>query len=243
MKTENANPGGEARVREIEIKKAFKEYRDYDLEQDFKFPYHLTPYQGCTFGCVYCFNTKTDKYWAEKRAEGEVVAARNIVSLVRQELPIITENSSLPLIVRIGTEAEIYGPAEEKYQLTRGILNEFLQYKDKWKGEIPTKSELVLRDIDLLKQLDFHVTMTIVTTNDGLAKKLEPSAPSSSQRIETLRKLREAGIRCRIRCEPYLPGISDLENLEKIKDELGIEKVKVKKLNYYSLDEIRSMMG
>lgn len=229
-------------VKEIQIDRAFKIHRDFDLEEDFKYPYHLTPYQGCTFGCVYCFNTKNKKYWAHLDGKNQIVVAKNIVDLAKQELPEISKNSDMPLIVRIGTEAEIYGPAEREYKITRGLLEEFIKYPQ-WKGEIPTKSDLVLRDVDLLKQLDFHVTITIVTTNEDYAKKLEPYAPSVARRIEVLRELRQNGIKCRIRCEPYLDGISDVDNLLKIKEELGLEKVKVKKLNYYTLNKVKKMAG
>lgn len=238
-------------VKEVQLDKAFKAHTDFNLEEDFRYPYHLTPYQGCSFGCVYCFNTKTDKYWnqidgADKQSEGrdrikQIAVATNIASLVREELPTITTSGALPLWVRIGTEAEIYGPAEERYRVMSGVLEQFIGYPG-WKGEIPTKSSLVLRDLHLLKQLDFHVTMTIVTTDEGLASRLEPYAPSVAERIDTLRHLRSEGVRCRIRCEPYLEGISDLDNLERIKEELGIEKLKVKKLNYYTLDEIKKMI-
>lgn len=231
------------RIKEIKLKRAFKIHRDFDLEKDFRYPYHLTPYQGCTFGCVYCFNTKIKKYWRDiDRQDNQIVVAKNIVDLVKNELSVISKNSSLPLIVRIGTEAEIYGPVEKEYRITRGILEQFTKYPQ-WKGEIPTKSDLVLRDLDLLKQLDFHVTITIVTTNEDLAAKLEPYAPIVSRRIEVLRQLRQNGIKCRIRCEPYLEGISDVENLLKIKEELGLEKVKVKPLNYYTESEIKQMIG
>jgi len=231
-------------IKEIKLDRAFKIYRDFNLEEDFKYPFHLTPYQGCSFGCVYCFNTVNKEYWTSLDPNGrdkQIAVATNIVDLLKKELPEVS-SMDLPKVVRIGTEAEIYGPPEEKYKITRGILEQFINYPG-WKGEIPTKSDLVLRDIDLLKKLNFHVTVTIVTTNESLAEKLEPYAPSVKRRIETLRELRANGINCRIRCEPYLEGISDVDNLLKIKDELGLEKVKVKHLNYYTLDEIKKMIG
>jgi DNA repair photolyase len=230
-------------VKEVNLKKAFKVHEDYNIEEDFKYPYHLTPYQGCAFQCVYCFNYKRDKYWKNvDDVTGQIVVGANIVDVLRQELPLVTMDSKLPLVCRIGTEAEIYGPAEEKYGLMRGILQEFAKYPG-WHIRIPTKSDLVLRDVDLLKKLDCMVPVTLTTMDDSVAKKLEPNAPSVSRRIEVLRELRRNGIRCRIRCEPYIEGISDTSGMEKLAEELGLEEVKVKKLNYFSVDEIVERMG
>ena len=229
-------------IREIELEKAFKIHEDFDIEKDFKYPYHLTPYQGCTFQCVYCFNNRNPKYWTKvDKKDSEIVVAKNIVDLVQGELGLITPNSQLPLICRIGTEAEIYGPAEEHYKLTRRILEAFTRYPE-WHLRIPTKSDLVLRDIDLLQELDALVTMTLVTTIPAYAEKLEPNAPSVRARLQTLKQLRDAGIKCRIRCEPYIEGISDVENMEKVKEWLGLEEVKVKPLNYFTQEEIMKFL-
>lgn len=231
------------RIKEIELKKAFKVHRDYNIEEDFRYPYHLTPYQGCAFQCVYCFNYKNPKYWKNiEDKQSQIVVAKNIVDLVRQELTEITRSSDLPLMVRIGTSAEIYGPAEEEYRITRGILEEFAK-SNGWHIRIPTKSDLVLRDIDLLQQLDCLVTITLTTTSEDYASKLEPKAPTVAKRLEVLKELRKKGIRSRIRCEPYLEGISDVENMLRIKEELGLEEVKVKKLNYYHPEEILKYLG
>lgn len=234
--------GKDFTVKEIALEKAFKEYENYDIEKDFRYPYHLTPYQGCAFRCRYCFNYKSSKYWTDiDDRKNQIVVATNIVDLVREELPNIKESPKMPLMVRIGTEAEIYGPAEETYMLTRGILEAFRETGG-WHIRIPTKSDLVLRDKDILKDLDCMVTTTLTTTDEDNARKLEPHAPSVERRVDMLRNLREAGIRCRIRCEPYIEGISDLENMEMIKDDLGLEEVKVKPLNYFSREEIMRLI-
>ena len=230
-------------VKEIQIKKAFKEHEDFNIMEDFSYPYHLIPYQGCAFQCVYCFNYKNPKYWKNiEDKKSEIVVATNIIDLVKQELQEITNNPKLPLVLRIGTEAEVYGPAEEKYNLTRQILQEFVKYPQ-WHIRIPTKSDLILRDIDILKQLDCLVTFTLSTTDEGYASKLELNAPSVKRRIDAMSKLRKNNIKCRIRCEPYLEGITDIGNMLKIKQELKLEEIKIKPLNYFSEDEVLREAG
>ncbi|MBD3247638.1 radical SAM protein [Candidatus Pacearchaeota archaeon] len=231
------------KVIEVNAEKAFRKYDNYDIEKDFRYPYHLTPYQGCVFQCVYCFNYKKSKYWKNiEDRKNEIVVVKNMPELVSKEIKKLNMENH-PKIVRIGTEAEIYGPAEKEYNITRKILEEFAKYGKMWKIYIPTKSDLILRDIDLLKKLNVVVTVTIVTTNEKLAKKLEPHAPSVKRRIEVLRELRKNKIPCRIRCEPFLEGISDVENINKIKNELDLIEVKVKKLNYFTLDEVKKRAG
>lgn len=235
----------EYEVKKIMLSHAFGIHLDYDIEKDFKYPYHLTPYEGCVFKCAYCFNNALSKYWSHlnngKEKPNEIAVAVNIVELIQNELPLINMISKLPLIVRIGTEAEIYGPAEKEYRLMPQIFNEFLKYP-KWEIRIPTKSDLILRDIPLIKKLNVLVTITIVTTDDETAKIIEPFAPLPSRRIEVLRNLREHGIRCRVRCEPYICGISDLDNIMKLKKELELEEIKIKPLNYYSEEEILNIV-
>lgn len=227
-------------VKEIILPHAFGIHLDYDIEKDFKYPYHLTPYEGCVFKCVYCFNGYTSKYWShldKKDKPNEIAAAINIIELIQHELPLINVISKLPLIVRIGTKAEVYGPVEKEHKLMPRILNEFLKYP-KWQIYIPTKSDLILRDIPIIKKLNVLVTITLTTTDDEMAKKIEPFAPLPSKRIEVLKTLRENEIKCRIRCEPYLPGVSDLDNMMKLKKELKLEELKIKSLNYCSEEEI-----
>ncbi len=230
----------EYEIKEIALSHAFGIHPDYDIEKDFKYPYHLAPYEGCAFGCKYCFNNINSKYWPhinKKEKPNEIAAAINIVQLIQSELPLINAISKLPFIVRIGTKAEVYGPAEQKYGLMPQIFNEFLKYP-KWHIYIPTKSDLILRDVPIIKKLNVLVTITLVTTDDEAAKKIEPFAPPPSARIKVLEILKENGIRCRIRCEPYIYGVSDLDNMMKLKKELDLEELKIKPLNYYSEEEI-----
>lgn len=229
----------EYEVKKIMLSHAFGIHLDYDIEKDFKYPYHLTPYEGCVFKCAYCFNNYTSEYWPhlEKNKPNEIAVATNIVELIQNELPLINIISKLPLIVRIGTKAEVYGPVEKEYKLMPRILNEFLKYP-KWQIYIPTKSDLILRDILIIKKLNVLVTITLTTTDDEKTEKIEPFAPPPSRRIEVLKTLRENDIKCRIRCEPYLPGVSDLDNMMKLKNELKLEELKIKSLNYYSEEEI-----
>jgi DNA repair photolyase len=114
--------------------------------------------------------------------------------------------------IAIGTATDPYQPAEKYYEVTRAILEELTRHQGLRLGII-TKSNLVLRDIDLLKKiarlnyLGVHVTIT--TLNVDLARMLEPRAPRPDLRLDAVRELNLAGIQVGVNCSPVLPGISD----------------------------------
>jgi len=111
----------------------------------------------------------------------------------------------------ISSVTDPYNPLEKKYELTRRILEKL---KDtKFFISIQTKSDLVLRDIDLLKQMDCEVGMTITTFDENARKIFEPNASSSKERLKALKILKDNGIKTYIFFGPVLPLISD-KNLE-----------------------------
>lgn len=121
--------------------------------------------------------------------------------------------------VQIGTTADAYQPAEEKYRITRQILQIL---KDKgYPLSITTKSDLIVRDLDLFSEISkknwCYVEFTIITLDAELAKWIEPGTPSPQRRLEAMRKTSEAGIRTGIWIMPFLPYITDSdENFESI---------------------------
>ena len=114
--------------------------------------------------------------------------------------------------IAIGTATDPYQPAERRHQVTRSILEELSRHAGLEIG-IVTKSNLVLRDIDVLQRISEQnavgVHITVTTTNVELARVLEPRAPRPDLRLEAVRKLNEAGIPTGVSCAPVLPGISD----------------------------------
>jgi DNA repair photolyase len=122
--------------------------------------------------------------------------------------------------IAIGTATDPYQPAERRYGVTRAILEELAQHHGLDLG-IVSKSNLMLRDLDVLREISRHnqlfVNLTITTLNTDLARILEPRAPRPDLRLEAMRKLNEAGVAAGVICAPVLPGITDsahdLENL------------------------------
>lgn len=114
-------------------------------------------------------------------------------------------------VVATGSMSDPYNPLEEKQRLTRGMLTLLLRYS--FGVSIATKSSLVERDIDLLEQIKGYapalVKLTITTPHDHLAEQLEPHAPSSSRRLQTLERLRARGIFAGVLLMPVLPFLED----------------------------------
>jgi len=114
--------------------------------------------------------------------------------------------------IALGTATDPYQPAERRYEVTRGILEEFARHRGFDLG-IVTKSDLIARDLDLLREvsrnnsLSIHVTVT--TLNVELARILEPRAPRPDLRLDAVRQLSEAGLNVGVSCSPVLPGITD----------------------------------
>jgi DNA repair photolyase len=124
-----------------------------------------------------------------------------------------------------------YQPLERKYEITRKILEKLKNTK--FFISILTKSSLVLRDINLLKQLNCEVGLTITTLNDNIRKLFEPNASSVEDRISAMKQLKDSGIKTYIFFGPMLPFISDKNLEETLKKfaELKPEKIYFDKLN------------
>ena len=139
---------------------------------------------------------------------------QHAAELLRQELKRVKADESIAL----GTATDPYQPAERRYEVTRGILEEFARHRGFELG-IVTKSNLVVRDVELLKsvaranKLSVHVTVTTLDTE--LARILEPRAPRPDLRIDAVRELAQAGIRVGISCSPVIPGITDAPKISK----------------------------
>jgi DNA repair photolyase len=149
---------------------------------------------------------------------------QHAADLLRQELRQVKLDES----IAIGSATDPYQPAERRYEITRGILEVFAARQNFSLGII-SKSNLILRDLDLLKSVAEHnhfgVTLTITTLNADLARILEPRAPRPDLRLDAVRQLYSAGLRVSVNCAPVLPGITDsirdLEPLVRAVSEIG----------------------
>ena len=177
------------------------------------FRWTVNPYRGCEFGCHYCYARYTHEYMELDGAEFEskIYMKENAGSLVERDL---AHDKIWGEHIAIGTATDPYQPAEREFGATRAILEKMAE-REGLSLSITTKSNQVVRDIDLLRKisarssLTIHVTVTTVRTR--LARMLEPRAPRPDLRLEAVRRLREAEINVGINAMPILPGLTDSE--------------------------------
>ena len=175
------------------------------------FTWTINPYRGCEFACKYCYARYTHEFMEMRDGvdfEQKIFIKQHAADLLRQELHHVKPGEE----IAIGTATDPYQPAEKRFEITRAILEEFARHRGLEIG-IVTKSNLVLRDVDILKRVSetnhLYVNITITTLKVDLARILEPRAPRPDLRLEAVQKLNEAGIAAGVICAPVLPGITD----------------------------------
>jgi len=174
------------------------------------FTHAINPYRGCEFACRYCYARYTHGFLelTPEDFERKIYFKQNGAWLLEQELERLKAGTE----ISIGTATDPYQPLERKLAITRSLLEVFARHSGFRLG-IVTKSTLVERDIDLLKQIARSNRLTIhltVTTMDArLARKLEPRAPRPDLRIRAVARLRQEGLRAGVMCSPLMPGITD----------------------------------
>lgn len=184
------------------------------------FAWTLNPYRGCEFGCKYCYARYTHEFMELRDGidfERKIYAKAGAAEHLREELR-RARDGGLP--IALGTATDPYQPAEKRFEVTRRLLEVFAEFEGA-RLSITTKSILLLRDLDLLKQLarrhELSVHMTVTTTNARLARLLEPKAPPPAKRLEALAQLTQAGIYAGVNAMPILPALTDsAESLERL---------------------------
>ena len=163
----------------------------------------VNPYRGCSHACAYCYAQDVTRF-ETGRLWGDVVEAKtNIVSRLKNELSKGSEG-----VYGIGTVTDPYQPAEKEYELTRGCLSVLKRYGARI--SILTKSDLVLRDLDILSGWrGAEVGITVSTMDDRVCGVIEPGAPSAETRVGALRKLVGSGVDVYLMAAPIIPGVSD----------------------------------
>jgi len=175
------------------------------------FTWTINPYRGCEFACKYCYARYTHEFMEMRDGaefEQKIYVKQHTAELLRRDLRRVEPGEAIAL----GTATDPYQPAERRYEVTRGILEEFARHRGLELG-IVTKSNLIVRDLDLLRALALNnalsIHITVTTMNVELARILEPRAPRPDLRIDAVRRLSEAGINVGVSSSPVLPGITD----------------------------------
>jgi len=176
------------------------------------FQWTINPYRGCELGCKYCFACYTHEFMQMDASdfEDKIYAKSAAGHLLRRELGRVERKEH----IAIGTATDPYQPAERRFGRTRSILEVFLRERGRRLG-ITTKSDLIVRDLELLREIArgnvLHVNFTITTLDEKLARLLEPRATRPALRLAALRKLGEARIAVGVFANPVMPGLTDGE--------------------------------
>ena len=170
--------------------------------------YVINPYVGCMHRCFYCYARFMKRFTNHKEDWGDFVDVKiNAPQLVPEKTQ---KYKGKEMFLSSVTDA--YHPLEKKYELTRKILQKLIPLEPDLC--IQTKSDLVLRDIDLIKQFENRrVGFTITTLDDGLRREIEPFASSVENRVKALEKLKENGIPTYVFIGPILPFLTDWKKI------------------------------
>lgn len=198
------------------------------------FDWVINPYVGCQHGCTYCYARFMKKFSGHKEPWGEFVDIKiNAVELLGEEI-----NKKKRGRVWVSGVCDPYQPLEKKYKITRQCLEILAQ--NNWPVIIQTRSALVLRDIDILKEMkDVEVGLSITTADEAIRKIFEPRAPSIKERIKALEALYQAGLKTYAMIAPLLPGAEGLGELLKGK----INYLLFDRMNYHYADWVYRKYG
>jgi DNA repair photolyase len=213
-------------VKEIQSKTILSASKVYD--------YVINPYVGCQHACSYCYAHFTKRFTGHREPWGLFVDAKiNAADLLRVEI-----NKKKRAKVWVSGVCDPYQPIERNYELTRKCL-EILAEND-WPVVVQTRSPLVLRDLELLKQARyFEVGLTITTSDDSIRKLFEPYAPPIPERLRALDELHRAGIKTYAMIAPMLPEAEDLPGYLEGK----VDYILVDRMNYNYADWVYKKYG
>lgn len=169
--------------------------------------YNMNLYHGCSHGCIYC-DSRSNCYHIDNF--DKVRSKENALYILEKEL--IKKHKKG--VIGIGSMSDTYNFFEKDYEITRGALKLISKYN--FGVSIDTKSDLILRDLDILKEINSKnnviVKFTITTSSDELSKKIEPNVCVSSKRLQAIKILSDNGIFVGIMMNPVLPFITDSED-------------------------------
>jgi DNA repair photolyase len=189
--------------------------------------YCVNPYLGCSHSCAYCYARFMRRMGHPAEAWGTFVDAKvNAVERLREEAAKKPRGRVL-----MSSVTDAYQPLERKYRLSRRVLEVLLEYG--YRVDILTKSDLVLRDIDLIKRFDeIEVGFTVTSLDDAVRRAFEPGASTIQARLEALKKFSEEGVQTYAFLGPMLPYLSE-ESLEELLNILAdrVNRLLVDRLN------------
>ncbi len=216
--------------REINCKSAINK-----IENKFGFCNDLNIYRGCLHRCKYCYAVYSHKYINSRDFFGEIFVKKNIAEVLEKELSSKSWNRE---IINLGSVTDSYQKAEENYKIMPDILKLLIKYKTPMC--ISTKSDLILRDFDLIAKLSnivpVRIASTITTSDEKLSSLIEPNVISPLKRFETLKEFKKTNAVVGVHTIPVLPFITE-DGLEDI-------FIKTKENNLdYTICEVLNLRG
>jgi DNA repair photolyase len=180
---------------------------------DVSFDQSINPYRGCEHGCIYCYARPNHAYVGLSPGldfETKLFVKANAAELLEAEF---AKPSYRPKTIMLGGVTDIYQPIERGYGVTRAIL----EVMERWRHPVSliTKSQLVMRDIDILARLAERglakAAISVTTLERRIARVMEPRAAAPHRRIEAIRALAQAGVPVTVMVAPIVPAITDSE--------------------------------
>lgn len=170
--------------------------------------YVINPYTGCVHSCIYCYARFMKKFTGHREPWGRFADVKiNAANLIPEKTSRYEGKS-----IYMSSVTDPYNPLERKYKLTRRILERLILLQP-YLG-IQTKSDLVLRDIDILTRFrNCEVGLTITTMDDGIRREIEPHTSSVQKRITALKQLKDAGIKTYVFIGPILPSVTEWKEI------------------------------
>jgi len=202
------------RIREIEAKSILRKHKKIDSW--FVSQYGLNPYRGCSHRCVYC-DGRAEGYYTYGEFGEDIDVKVNAIEVLRRELDPKRKRTPLKRgFIMLGSGVgDSYQPIEKKYRLTRRAIELIREYNHP--VHVLTKSTLVARDIDILKEINAQtraiVSMSFSSANEDISRIFEPMVPSPEERLETLAYFKSEGIACGMFLLPVIPFITDTPEL------------------------------
>ncbi len=186
---------------------------------DIGFRQSINPYQGCEHGCLYCYARNSHEYWgfsAGLEFERNILVKKEAARLLKKHF---NKKGYIPSPIMLSGNTDCYQPVEKDLKITRSLLEVFLQYKHP--VSIITKNTLLMRDMDLLKELAqlklVHTTITINSLNEELRRKMEPRTATAKNRLKLIETLASENIPVQLMAAPIIPGLNSSEIPELIK--------------------------
>ena len=180
------------------------------------FTWGANPYRGCEHSCPYCFARYTHEYLgynSDTEFNNEILVKVNAAEVLEKEL---SRPGWKHEAVNLGSVSDPYQPAEKKFRITRQVLEVFAKHNNPL--FVGTKSNLILRDLDILSEMATRtillVNVTITTLDDNIRSKIEPRAATIDERLDAVKQLSDAGVTVGILFMPIFPYLTDdFENI------------------------------